>query len=1314
MRFLFLTMDGNHGAALREAAGMLRREHGIDLALTLYNATSLRDDADWERLAADAAQADFIFGSMLFGEEFVRPLLRVLQETSRPTCVITSNPALIRCTRLGKFVLTQRSSDEEPGLLTRWARKFRPKGGHGEGQRQLAMLRNLGKIMQHIPGKARDLHTYIAVHDYWMNSSPENLKRMLCLLIERYVPGYANRLPHAEPISYPNAAIYHPDAPAPFADLRSYEQWREGRAKNKGTKEQKNKALIPIIDHRSSTTDPRQPVGSVGILSLRTVILSGNTAHLDALVRALEARGIEARVAYSAGLDFRPAIEQFFQREQGGGTSDRKAKRARPAADHQPRTTDVDLLINGAGFSLIGGMAESRPEEACLVLNELDRGYLDAIPLGFQRVEEWQRDDTGLSPIQIAMNVAIPELDGAAEPLVFGGPTSQSDTFVALPQQIELAARRIERRVRLRRAANADKRVAVVLFNFPPNLGNAGTAAYLDVFQSLHRLLLELRAQGYTVDVPADAEALRHLVVDGNAMQYGTDGNVGARLPVADYRRLFPAHIHAEPFWGSAPGELLNDGRSFYVLGQQFGNIFVGMQPSFGYERDPMRLLMAKDAAPHHGFAAFYTWIEHVFGADAVVHFGTHGALEFMPGKQAGLSSDCWPMRLIGGLPNFYYYSVNNPSEATIAKRRGAATLVSYMVPPLQQAGLYKGLRLLKDSLDTYRQHPSAELLADIHTQAERLGIGDHQADSSTQTLDYVAALAHELILVEQRMIPLGLHVLGAPPAAAELADVLALVATFARPDDKLLPLPQQIAAGLGWNYQQLRDQLRRDRTAQARWEQVDAICREAMRRFVEQRTENREQQAAGSKIPIRADEYLHEAARIKPGTLAPLWAYVGDLLDKMLDEQELAGLVRALRGGYIPPSPGNDVVRNPAVVPTGRNIHGLDPFRVPTAAARDAGERLMFELLERLTREQGALPETVALVLWGTDNLKSDGEGVAQALALLGAHVVLDELGKVSDVRLIPLAELGRPRIDIVVTVSGIFRDLLNHQMGLIDKAVRLAAAADEPVGANFVRKHALAQAAELGVSLDEAATRVFANAPGSYGASVNHLVESSTWEQESQLSEAFLSRKSFAYGARGQWRDARVIMERALATVDATFQNIDSFEVGISDIDHYYENLGGVTKSVELLRGKRPPVLVADAIATTDRLSSLEQMVRLEARAKLLNPKWFEAMLAHGYEGVREIETRVGNTYGWSATTNAVDGWVYQGVAETFLLDDTMRERLAQLNPHATAAMTRRLLEASDRGFWDADAATLEALQQLYGDLEDRLEGVEAMTKD
>ncbi len=1268
MRFVFLTMDGTHGAALRQAARTLHAEHGLELDLRLYNSTSLRTAQDWQHLTADVQAADFVFGARLFGEDYVRPLLDVLTQASCPVCIITSNPALIRQTRLGKFVL-HRPDDHEPGVITRIVRKLRPQGGNGNSEikRQMKLINNIGGLLKLLPGKARDIHSFIVVHQYWLHSSPENLKRMLCLLIERYVPGYKGKLPVQDPILYPDIALLHPDAPAPFTDLHSFEQWQQQR----------------LAD--SANPLARGKVGVVGLLSLRTVALSGNTAHLDALVHALERRGIEVRMAYGSGLDFRPAIERFYTNGKRNGSQ---------------RST-IDALINGTGFSLVGGPAESRPHEARAILEKLDVSYFDTFPLAMQRVEEWQHDDSGLIPMHVTMNVAIPELDGAIEPLVLGGPTLGTDSFVAVEDQIELAATRIARRVQLHRMPNSEKRIALVIFSFPPTLGNVGTAAYLDVFGSTYRLLQELAAAGYTVDLPESVEALQAAVLHGNVARYGTDGNVAATLPVGDYMRLFPFYRDIEPYWGRAPGELLNDGKQFYILGQQFGNVFVGIQPGFGYERDPMRLLMAKDAAPHHGFAAFYTWIEHVFGAAAVVHMGTHGALEFMPGKQNGISASCWPARLIGSLPNIYYYSVNNPSEGTIARRRGAATLVSYLVPPLQQAGLYRGLRVLKDSIEHYRTHPTPELLADLRLQAERLGLGG-DANQSTDAEHYVTALAHELLQIEQRMIPVGLHVLGTPPPPHELADMLTLVASFTALDPALPPFPQVLARSLGYDYATIQATLKHDLTAQARAEQLDQIAHEAVRRFVGA------DGTCSSANQHAADAYLHTAAHLAPGTLATVWQRLADLAHNITHDQEISGLLRALRGGYVPPSPGNDVVRNQTVVPTGRNIYGLDPHHIPSALAEAQGTQLVNDLLNRLTNQQGHLPETIALVLWGIDNLKSDGEGVAQVLSLMGAHITHDELGTVTGVALTPLAELGRPRIDVAVTVSGIFRDLLGHQMQLLDKAARLAACADEPDELNYIRKHARSHAQALGIPLEAAATRVFANAPGSYGANVDHLVESSTWDEDTQLSEAFMTRKCYSCDQHGQWHDSRQLLELVLATVDATFQNIDSFEVGISDIAQYYENLGGITKSVERLRGTRPPVLVADALASASRLSTLEQMVSLETRAKLLNPKWFEGMLKHGREGVREIEARVSNTYGWSATANAVEGWVYQGVAETFLLDTDMRDRLAGLNAHATAAMTRRLLEANSRGFWQADESTLEALYAVYDDLEDRLEGV------
>ncbi|MCB8948571.1 MAG: magnesium chelatase subunit H [Ardenticatenaceae bacterium] len=1308
LHFVYITMDGLHNAALREAATMLHQEHGVQMNLHLYQTSAMRSPDDWARLERDVQQADFIFGCMIFGEEHVRPLQTLLQSVETPTCMITSNPALIYCTRLGKFVLSQ-PKDEEPGLISRWMQKLRPKkNGRSEGHRQTALLKNLTKLMKYVPGKVRDLHTFIAMHDYWLHSSPENLMRMMVLLIDRYVPDFAGQLPVLDAIAYPDAAIYHPDAPEPFPDIASYQKWRKEQG-------------MPVAGHFVGAPNGNGAwKGAVGVLTMRAIILTGNTAHIDTIIRKIESQGIEARAAYSSLMDFRPSIDQYFAAEGEGKTTV-------PNSDLPP----VDLLVNTIGFPLVGGPAGARPEEAIQKLDELNVGYFDMVPLSFQRIEDWQKDEIGLTPMQVAMNIALPELDGIAEPVIFGGPTMTQEKFIANEQELEMAAKRIAKRVRLRHKANADKRIAVVLFNFPPNLGNAGTAAFLDVFESVTTLLKEMQAAGYTVELPESAEALRKQVVEGNAMRYGTDGNVAAQLPLNEYRDRFPWYTEIEKYWGYAPGELLTDGRNFHILGAEFGNVFIGIQPSFGYERDPMRLLMGKDASPHHGFAAFYTWLDQIYDADAVVHFGTHGALEFMPGKQTGVSAQCWPPRLLGSLPNFYYYCVNNPSEGSIAKRRGAATLVSYMVPPLQQAGLYKGLRRLKDSLDNYHSRPDAELLTDIRTQADKLGIvvngvyaqangltngvnghtnGSANGHTNSHLSDsaYVAALGHELIQVEHRMIPLGLHVLGRAPVDAELIDMLALVVAFnptkhPKRDEKLPTLPVLIARGLGWDFEQLQQSLKIDTLAQDRWDQIENILHETMRLFVEAPRQ--------PELDIREVEtYLQETARIPKGLLANLWPWLDDLLSRIVHDEEVAGMLRSLDGGYVLPSPGNDVMRNDKIVPTGRNIHALDPFRVPSPLAVANGKKLVEQMLERLTVESGQLPETVAMVLWGTDNLKSDGEGIAQCFELLGARPIEDELGNIADVALIPLAEMSRPRIDVIMTLSGIFRDIFHHQAGLLDKAVRLAAEADEPLQQNFVRKHTLAHAAELGVDMSEAACRVFSNAPGSYGANVNHLVESSTWDDDDQLSDTFLSRKSYAFTPSGEWRGARQVMERSLATVDATFQNIDSFELGISDVDHYYEYLGGVAKSVEKLRGKRPSVMVADAIAMDDRLSSLEQMVRLESRAKLLNPKWHDSMLNHGYEGVREIEIRVSNTYGWSATADAVEGWVYDDIAETFLLDEEMRARMAKANAHATAGIARRLLEAEARGFWDASDEMIEELREIYGNLEDQLEGIYA----
>ncbi len=421
----------------------------------------------------------------------------------------------------------------------------------------------------------------------------------------------------------------------------------------------------------------------------------------------------------------------------------------------------------------------------------------------------------------------------------------------------------------------------------------------------------------------------------------------------------------------------------------------------------------------------------------------------------------------------------------------------------------------------------------------------------------------------------------------------------------------------------------------------------------------------------------------------------------------EIDAIVEALEGRYVPPSSGGDLIRNPQSVPTGRNLHGLNPALVPTGYALRQAQKAVAQLLERALVDTGGYPESVGLVLWGTDNLKTDGEAIGQALALLGVRPLVDDLGRVHDVELIPLAELMRPRIDVVVTASGIFRDIFAPQLDLLDRAFRVAAEAAEPLDRNFIRKHTLAIATELEIAPAEAARRIFSNAPGAYGTNVNFAIENRAWRDEQDLARIFLSRKSFVYGRGLAGGAAEQLFERALSTVEVTFQNVDSLEFGVTDIDHYTEYLGGMTKAVEHVRGRRPPVYLGDFVMPEGKVRSAEEMVALETRTKTLNPRWYEGMLAHGYEGAREIESHVTNTFGWSATCGAVPGWVYDRIAQTYALDEDMLNRLRDLNPHAAAGLVGRLLEASERGYWSAQPDLRTRLQRAFLDLEAAAEG-------
>jgi len=585
---------------------------------------------------------------------------------------------------------------------------------------------------------------------------------------------------------------------------------------------------------------------------------------------------------------------------------------------------------------------------------------------------------------------------------------------------------------------------------------------------------------------------------------------------------------------------------------------------------------------------------------------------------------------------------------------------VSYLTPPIAHAGLYRGLLDLKGSVERFRGlAPEAEgeraALAElIQTQAAELDLAAPEPAWREAAESEVARLGDAMWELEQTLIPCGLHVVGEPPAPAERVEMLRAVAGGDGGEATVDGLVEALVAG-----------------------------------------ETPAGALAARGLPA-AGAHLEQLERLAA-------------IDRLLaQDHEIPALLRALDGRFVRPAPGGDLLRTPAILPTGRNLHGFDPFRMPSAFAVQDGARQAARLLARHAAEGNPPPESVALVLWGSDNLKTEGAAIGQALALLGARPRFDSYGRLAGAELVPLEELGRPRIDVVMTLSGIFRDLFPLQTRMLAEAAFLAASADEPAERNFVRKRSLAHQREHGCDLETAALRVFSNAMGAYGANVSQLVQNELWGEEDELAEAFSQRKSFAYGRDGHAVQQSALLQSVLGGVQLAYQNLDSVDVGVTTVDVYFDNLGGISGAVRRAGGASVPVYIGDQTQGEGRVRTLAEQVALETRTRALNPKWVEGMLQHGYEGVRQIEVHVTNTMGWSATTGQVAPWVYSQLARTYVLDDEMRERLAALNPTASARVANRLIEAQERSYWSPDPATLEALQRAGAELEDRLEGI------
>ncbi|MBI4616218.1 MAG: magnesium chelatase subunit H [Planctomycetes bacterium] len=1227
-RILLVSMDGMGAPALARACRRITDDTALafPVGLEVLDPSLVEKKEGRARLERALASADVLLLAHLLEDrqaDLVAELVRASVREDATVLALNSVGPAMALTRVGRFRMAgaadrprQRRRGKVRGLFSRLVR--------GTNMREhLRTIMSLApRALAFLPGRAKDLRTFLESYLAWIEGSEENLRDLVLRIAHRHHGRAHLAGTYRAPRRYPETGAWHPLV---------------GRIVE-GPAELERR--LGLIDR------PR-----VGLLFLRNQLLAGDTAHLAAIVASFEARGLAVLPVFGSIFDYRPVLDEL-------------------------RACGIDLLVSATGFPLVGGHAESRPAEAVESLVELDVPYFVTVPLAFQDLDTWRRNHHGLVPVQVALNVALPELDGAIEPWVVTGTAREGGP--AGPREVEranldLLAARAARWAKLRRTPNAEKRIAVTIFRFPPASGALGTAAYLDVFASLHRFLAALAADGYTVEVPGSSEEILAIF---RSIEAGAEGDPAGterpiRVDVRDHQRWARGLAEIERHWGEAPGSVLVDGNDLLVLALRFGNVLVGVQPGFGYDGDPMKLLFVRDASPTHAFALYHEYLREGFRADAVFHLGTHGALEFMPGKEAGLSSECWPVRLLGDLPNVYAYSVNNPAEGTIAKRRSMAVLVGHLTPPSREAGLYRSLRALKDLILSHRREEDPSRRAALFEAAVRLADESHLAppaagEIAQESLDrWLAALLD----IERTLVPSGLHVLGRLPEGEERLDQLASAAAFDRPEE---------------GFRSSLELVRRE------GEEPAKVIFEAARAGDGPAAERLREREGRARELVRE---LLAGGRPQTEERGRMAAFLTRMKADLAGGGEIEAALAALRGRYVRPGPGGDPVRNPRVLPTGRNHHALSPDSIPSPGAVAVARVTADRFLARARKDLGAWPDSVALVLWAMDNIKTGGESLALALELLGLSVGPDSLGRLRVLSPRPLSELCRPRIDVVVTVSGIFRDVFPGALALLDEAVRLVAALDEPEDENRVKKRVGALEA-AGIAPEDARTRVFGNGPGAYGGNLNHALHAGAWETSADLAAVFRRRKSFAWVPGEGLVRREELFDRLAGEADCVLQAIDSVEIGLSDVDHYFDYLGGLSLLRRERTGREADVYLADTTTALGRVDRLEEVSAREARVKLLNPAWYEAMLAHGYQGVRELATRLENLHGLRTTTGRVEPWVYDEAVRTFLADPALARRLEDANPDAFRSLVHTLADARDRGLWSPDEGLSEIL--------------------
>ncbi|MGY2066093.1 cobaltochelatase subunit CobN [Blastococcus sp. SYSU DS0619] len=1058
----------------------------------------------------------------------------------------------------------------------------------------------------------------------------------------------------------------------------------------------------PLDRTPRTTSGPR-----VAVLYYRAHHLAGNTAFVEELCAAIEAAGGQALPVFTASL-----------------------RTVDPGLLETLRTADAMVVTVLAAGGSRPATAQAGGDDGAWDVGELaalDVPVIQGLCLTRSRAE-WLADDDGLSPLDVGNQVAIPEFDGRLISVPFSFKETDEDgltSYVADPERAARVAGTAVAHARLRHTPPEERRIVVMLSAYPTKHARIGNAVGLDTPASVVRLLAAMAGEGYDIgpfDGPdalpgvadLDGDALVHALIAAGGQdadwltQEQLSGNP-VRIPAAEYRAFFetlPADLREamEEHWGPAPGSLFVDDSDGAIVfaALRAGNVVLMVQPPRGFGENPIAIYHDPDLPPSHHYLAAYWWLRSVFGAHALVHVGKHGNMEWLPGKTVGLSASCGPDAAIGDLPLIYPFLVNDPGEGSQAKRRAHATLIDHMVPPMARADSYGDIARLEQLLDEHANIAAMDpgklpaVRAQIWTllQAAKLDhdLGLNERPEDDHFDEMILHVDGWLCEIKDSQIRDGLHVLGTPPSGQNRVDLVVAMLRARQIWGGSVALPG------------LREALGLAEDGTAGLKATDAV--EELADALVSRMEERGWAAAAvddvvREVLDRDDEQVAAVLRFAVDEVVPRLARTTDELDATL---------HALDGGYVPAGPSGSPLRGLVnVLPTGRNFYSVDPRAVPSRLAWETGQAMAESLVDRYRADTGEYPRSVGLSVWGTSAMRTSGDDIAEVLALLGVRPVWDEASRrVTALEPVPLEELGRPRIDVTVRISGFFRDAFPHVVTMLDDAVTLAAGLDEPADVNFVRAHVDADEATHG-DRRRATTRVFGSKPGAYGAGLLSLIDSRNWRGDADLAEVYAVWGGYAYGRDLDGVQARPDMEAAYKRIAVAAKNVDTREHDIADSDDYFQYHGGMVATVRALTGSQPLAYIGDSTRPEQvRTRSLTEETARVFRARVVNPKWLAAMRRHGYKGAFELAATVDYLFGYDATTGVVADWMYEKLAQTYVLDPENREFMEQSNPWALHGIAERLLEAVDRKMWaEPDPALLAELQQAYLDTEGDLEG-------